>query len=383
MNKLKAVVLEKNNAYCTVLTKEGSFRTIKWNKDVQVGEEIEIPVKARVSDYRRWVAVAAVFLLVLTSVLSWNVFRASAAMTLLSVDINPSLELSLDSHSRIVKATSLNQDAQKLITGLNLQGKKAEEALPDLINAAVRQKFITTQHNWVVIGVSPLNDSRQVLSAQPEPQDIANWLLNSAGKEGIVPQVVVFQVSAQDSKTAQNQGLTLGEYALWQAAQQAGVHVQPQALKNSEERMKLLNQLPIQAQIKKGKNVLQVPPQNPGQPSTTSVIPSKQDNTGSARDNEVHDSQQNARLNQGESPFTAPKERNAQMNQNAPSARENNESAKMGEDNGNEPNRQNNQGSPKTVTQPDNNTHDEDSQNKGDLEKRSHGSADSLDDMGK
>ena len=72
-------------------------------------------------------------------------------------------------------------------------------------------------------------------------------------------------MTSQERELAQKGDLTLGEYALWQTAQKAGVVTQPEKLKDTSERVRLLENPQVQAQIKSEKKGLESGlPRTPG-----------------------------------------------------------------------------------------------------------------------
>ena len=81
-----------------------------------MGEEIEIRTGiVGFSGLRVWAGVAALFLLVLTSLLGWNLYQAPTAVALLSVDINPSLQFTIDAQGHLLKFQTQNEDAKRML----------------------------------------------------------------------------------------------------------------------------------------------------------------------------------------------------------------------------------------------------------------------------
>jgi len=74
MSKMKAVVLEKSGSRYTVLDQEGTFRQVHRRLNAEVGEEIQIQSWTEYfSGVRIWAA--ALFLLVLTTLLGWTLVQ--------------------------------------------------------------------------------------------------------------------------------------------------------------------------------------------------------------------------------------------------------------------------------------------------------------------
>ena len=138
---------------------------------------------------------------------------------------------------------------------IDLKGKPIEEVLEQIVIQAYDQKFLSTQQPWVVIGYSPMNN--KTLEQMPKvlnENQLSSWVAAIGMKKGLTPQVAVFSLTYQEQELAQKGDLTLGEYALWQTANKAGVVTQPEKLKDTSERIQLLENPQVQAQIKVEKN---------------------------------------------------------------------------------------------------------------------------------
>ena len=255
MSKMKAVVLEKVGSRYTVLGVNGTFRQVHRRLNAEVGEEIEIRAGIlSFSGLRVWAGVAALFILVLTSLLGWNLYQAPTAVALLSVDINPSLQFTIDAQGHLLKFQTQNEDAKRMLKQIDLTGKPIDVVLEQIVSQAYNQKFLNSEQHWVVVGYSPMTDkTSDQMPKELNENQIITWVTGTVEKDGFTPQVAVFPLTSQESEIAQNGDLTLGEYALWQTAQKAGVVTQPEKLKDTAERVRLLENPQVQAQIQSKK----------------------------------------------------------------------------------------------------------------------------------
>ena len=269
MSKMKAVVLEKSGLRYTVLGQDGTFRQVYRRLNAEVGEEVQIqPLTEWFSGERIWAgaAAAALFLLVLTTLLGGTLYQAPTAVALLSVDINPSLQLALDNQGHLLNFETQNEDAKRMLSQIDLKGKPIEEVLKQIITQAYDQKFLSTEQPWVVVGYSPMtNKNLEQMPKEINENQIISWVTEIGEKKGLTPQVAVFSLTFQEGELAQKGDLTLGEYALWQTADKAGVVTQPEKLKDTSERVRLLENPQVQAQIKAKKKGLESGlPRTPG-----------------------------------------------------------------------------------------------------------------------
>jgi len=256
MSKMKAVVLEKSGSRYTVLCLDGTFRHVHRRLNAEVGEEVQIqPRTEYFSGVRIWTGAVALFLLILTTLLGWNLYQAPTAVALLSVDINPSLQFELDKQGHLLKFQTQNEDAKRMLSQIDLKGKPIEEALEQIVIQAYDQKFLSAEQHWIVVGYSPMtNKTLEQMPKELNENQIISWVTEIGEKKGLTPQVAVFSLTSQDRELAQKGDLTLGEYALWQTADKAGVVTQPEKLKDTSERVRLLENPQVQVQIKAERN---------------------------------------------------------------------------------------------------------------------------------
>ena len=252
MSIMKAVVLERFGSRYTVLGQDGTFRQVRRKLNAEVGEEVLIqPWTEHFSGVRVWAGAVALFLLVLTTLFGWNLYQAPTAVALLSVDINPSLQFVLDSQGNVIKLQTENGDAKRMLSQIDVQGKPIEEVLAQIVKQAYDQKMLNTENNWVVVGYSSMtNKTLEQMPKELNENQINAWVTAIVQQKGSTPHVVVFSLSSRERELAQKGDLTLGEYALWQAADKAGIVTPQEKLKDSSERTRLLENPQVQRQIK-------------------------------------------------------------------------------------------------------------------------------------
>jgi len=260
MKKIKAVVLDKSGSRYTVLDENGSFRHVHRRQNAEVGEEIEIRLASLegFGGLRAWAGVAAMFLLVLTTLFAWNLYQAPTAVALLSVDINPSIQFTIDDQGNLLKVNTKNEDAERLLSKIELKGNPIDKVLEQIVTEAYNQKFLNAERSWIIVGYSPLvTEVSEHVDRNLSENQIVSWLKKDFEKNGFTPQVAFFALNPQERELAQNENLTLGEYALWQTAVKAGVATQPDELRDTLERVQLLENSKVQAQVKEDKKGLE------------------------------------------------------------------------------------------------------------------------------
>lgn len=261
MKNIKAVVLEKTGSRYTVLDENGTFRHVHRHQDAEVGEEIEVQLGSLegLGGLPAWAGIAAVFILVLTTLFGWNLYQTPSAVAMISLDINPSIQFTIDAQGNLTEIMTKNEDAERLLRKIELKGKPMDLVLEEIVNEAYNQSFLNSERPWIVVGYSPLTESTEQTASNLDEGQIVTWINQDFEETGFTPQVAFFALTPQDRELAQKENLTLGEYALWQTAEKAGIDTQPDKLRDTLERVELLENSKVQAQVKEDKKGLKSP----------------------------------------------------------------------------------------------------------------------------
>ncbi len=170
----KGIILEINTGYLHVLSDQGEHIKIHYKAGHRVGDQIYyldedlinfgLSTSARnrmslprIMKYLGGVAAVLMVVLVINSTL----FNATYAV--MSVDINPSLELELNKDGEVIRVLSLNKEAKQLVSILSLKGQSYERAVTKILDQAVLLGYNIDQKS-VLIAVAPTqSDSDQMV----------------------------------------------------------------------------------------------------------------------------------------------------------------------------------------------------------------------------
>lgn len=128
--------------------------------------------------------------------------------SMVSLDVNPSIELDLNKKDRVVKADALNADAEAVMDGMDLKGVPAEVAVNALIGSMVKNGYVSQEANSVLISVQ--NEDPKAAAELQKRLDAA---ASQSMKEDDVQGAVVSQiVNANDelAKKASEYGISAG-----------------------------------------------------------------------------------------------------------------------------------------------------------------------------
>ncbi|SDM60604.1 anti-sigma-I factor RsgI family protein [Acetanaerobacterium elongatum] len=126
---MKAVIVELKNGYAAALTDDGCIKKLQ-NKDYAIGQVIEM--KAHKSKkIAVWAASAAAAVLLCST----TVWAYVSPYTYVSLDVNPSIEFSVNRFGRVLSAKAVNGDGAEILQTLKLKNKSIEDA----VRATVKQ----------------------------------------------------------------------------------------------------------------------------------------------------------------------------------------------------------------------------------------------------
>ncbi|WP_160691855.1 anti-sigma factor domain-containing protein [Clostridium sp. C2-6-12] len=155
----KGMIMEVKKSYAIALTDAGIMEKIKSKPNMEVGQKIfyfeDDIVKAPSSNiYRRnnliraFGSIAALFLLVFTF---FSTFKYDQAYAVVSLDINPSIQIEADSKQKIIKVEGVNDDGKK-IDFSDVKDIPLEDGIQKIKEKLVADKYLDSNKE-VLVGV--------------------------------------------------------------------------------------------------------------------------------------------------------------------------------------------------------------------------------------
>ena len=174
-----------------------------------------IPMK-RATTGKFWKTLAAACLvLVLAGGGGAYYYQANAVASVVSLDVNPSIELNINKHEKVLSATPMNQEGADVLDGMDLKGTQADVAMYAIIGSLLQHGYVDELANSILITVEDKDTQRgeklqAELTAQADAA-MANAQINGA----ILSQTL----SMSDDLTAKAEayGISAGKAALIQA----------------------------------------------------------------------------------------------------------------------------------------------------------------------
>ena len=173
-----------------IMTAQGEFIKVPFKKHVHVGQEIRYsPRKERMSAWQLSLA-ASLFLALIGS---WPLFTdrflpVSIVPTfIITLDINPSLELQIDKDQSVLSIEGLNYDGKELASRLSVVGTTLRNALETITTQAQKDGFLQKGQNQVVVTIA---------SAQDQNATLAELKNNRSGQHSEVDKVIVEAINS-------------------------------------------------------------------------------------------------------------------------------------------------------------------------------------------
>jgi hypothetical protein len=87
-------------------------------------------------------AAACIALFVCGGGLTWQHHQATTVASIVSLDVNPSIELKINNNKDIISATATNQEAEEILDGMDLKGTNVNVAVNAIIGSLLKHGYV-------------------------------------------------------------------------------------------------------------------------------------------------------------------------------------------------------------------------------------------------
>ncbi len=134
------------------------------------------------------------------------------AQSVVTLDVNPSLQISLNKNERVLGVKPLNDDAKKVVGDMDFENSSLEVTVNALIGSMVREGYINELANSILISVDSLHSKKGDELKQRLSNDIEKLLKNKNFSGAVLSQVVEHDDDIDDK--AESYGITVGKARL-------------------------------------------------------------------------------------------------------------------------------------------------------------------------
>ena len=175
-----------------------------------------IPMTTKKTTKRRWTSLIAACLAVM--LLGGGLFyqRANAVASVVSLDVNPSIELRVNRSEKVLVCTPLNEDAKTILSdmgnGADLKGAKLDVAVNAIVGSLVQNGYLDSISSAIMISVEDKDTARAEKLQRELTSTVDGVLQTSEAKAAVLTQTLT-QDAAREQQAREN-NISTGKAAL-------------------------------------------------------------------------------------------------------------------------------------------------------------------------
>jgi len=158
---MRAVIVDIRKNTAAMLSDDGSIIKVR-NRNYSIGQEVDAGMTTKIMSIKATIALAAASLLFSIGLGTSSYYLPTKYV---SMDINPSVEYSVNMFNRVIDAEGVNEDGIRLLEQLNikdLKNKRIEEALNMTIEEAVVEGYLSGEDAGVMISTAAQNSNNAI-----------------------------------------------------------------------------------------------------------------------------------------------------------------------------------------------------------------------------
>ena len=167
-------------------------------------------------------AVAACLSLILVGAAAGGflLHQARTVTSVVSLDVNPSIQLQVNSSEKVLQVQALNAEAQEVLADMPLEGTHLNVAVNAIVGSLLQHGYLDSISSAILISVEDADIQRASRLQQELTDQVGAALLNQQSQASILSQTLTSDQQLQD-QAAQN-NISVGKAALIQTIQQNG-----------------------------------------------------------------------------------------------------------------------------------------------------------------
>ena len=176
-----------------------------------------IPMTTKKTANRKWTSLIAACLAVML-LGGGGVFyqRANAVASVVSLDVNPSIELKVNRSEKVLVCTPLNEDAKDILAdmsnGADLKGAKLDVAVNAIVGSLVRNGYLDSISSAIMISVEDKDTARAEKLQRELTSTVDGVLQTSEAKAAVLTQTLT-QDAGREQQAREN-NISTGKAAL-------------------------------------------------------------------------------------------------------------------------------------------------------------------------
>jgi len=242
---MKALVVEVTDKYIIALKSDGTFVKISKsgyvksnNVELNVGDEIELfrcdKTGSRINRaISRAAAIAAAFLLLFG--FSYAVYCYYKPYSYISVDINPSVEITANVYDRVINVEGINEDGQKIAALKEYKNKSVRDGIKEIMVSALEQGYIKQDYENMMLLTISSKDEKKLAKLENELQEVISEQVN---KSNINTSLYIEEINVSKHDNAKSMEISPGKYLLIEKLKESNpeVNIEYDKIKESSVR---------------------------------------------------------------------------------------------------------------------------------------------------
>lgn len=203
---MKGIVIDINNDQAAVLSDNGAVAKIK-NKNYETGQVVRMK-ENKMNLMKKAGSIAAVL-----AITAAGSFAYAAPASYVSLDVNPSIEYTVNSFGRVLSVKAVNDDGEVITSELDVKNVNISKAVKVTIDKLREGGYITDDEDaGIVITISAKNDEKAEELAEELEEETKEYV----EEIGETAEVEVEAVGKERVEEARTLGVTPGKLNLVQ-----------------------------------------------------------------------------------------------------------------------------------------------------------------------
>lgn len=183
---------------------------------------IELSSHKSKPNHKNWLksvcATAAAVVVLVGGYLGVGQYQTALAVdSVITFDVNPSVQLEVNENEKVLSATGINEDGNSILSGMEqdgvtLKGKELDEAVNALVLAMVEEGYLSEQNNSILVSVNNSDSEKSVEIKSQLLISVGNALSENGIDGAILGQN--FMDNEEISKIAEQYGISEGKAIL-------------------------------------------------------------------------------------------------------------------------------------------------------------------------
>ncbi len=227
----KGIVTTIRNGSCIVVDPDGVYEKITLpSADVTVGSEVTY-YRTRFPGVTKPLLLAASFLLLFGFVVLWQQAELKPVAAYITLDLNPSVEISVDKANLVKDVRCLDEETIKFKDTDNLKGQKLDYAIRSLIDEAIELNYLKPgADNLIISTVCPANEAVSPVDAEM----VRSAINRSLSEHDYVGRIAVYTASQEMHDAAQDLEISMGKYVIYRQLIAEGEKVTIEDMRNNK-----------------------------------------------------------------------------------------------------------------------------------------------------